>query len=83
MDSQFYPCPDGLTPAQQHRWAYRCQVAERLLDRQAATTPPDTETLTHLQHYVRGEINLGQLIGRVLDCQARRGVAPPAARWPG
>ena len=72
IESLFYPCPDGLSPAQQQRWHHRCQVAERLLDRQAATAPPDAETLTHLQHYVSGTISLGQMIGRVLDCQARR-----------
>lgn len=66
------PQPTGLSPIQQRAWGQRCQTAVRILDQQAATTTgPDTEMLVYLQCYVRGEITLGQAIGRLLDHQAR------------
>jgi hypothetical protein len=69
----FPPHPAGLTLAQQHAWDQRCQTAVRILEQQAATTTgPDAEMLVCLQPYVRGEITLGQAIGRLLDHQARR-----------
>ena len=74
MNSFFQPCPAELTSAQRQHWDRRRQTAERLLDQHAAAPAPDAETLTHLQHYVRGEITLGQLIGRLLDAQARHQV---------
>lgn len=69
----FLPLPAGLTPAQECEWHQRCWTAGRILAQQAATTGgPDAEVVIHLQPYVRGEITLGQAIGRLLDHQARR-----------
>jgi hypothetical protein len=70
--SSFLPLPDGLTPGQERAWNQRCQTAGRIIAQQAATTGgPDAEVIIHLQPYVRGEISLGQAIGRLLDYQAR------------
>jgi len=70
--SSFPPHPTGLTPAQERAWNQRCQTAGRIIAQQAAITGgPDTEVIVHLQPYVRGEITLGQAIGRLLDHHAR------------
>ena len=70
--ASFPPHPAGLTPTQQRAWDQRCQTAVRILDQQAATTiGSDAEMVAHLHCYVRGEITLGQAIGRLLDHQAR------------
>lgn len=68
------PCPAGLPTAQQQAWEQRHQTAARILARQTDPAPAaDSAVLAHLQHYVRGEITLGQAVGRVLDHQARAG----------
>ena len=70
--SSFPPLPAGLTPAQERAWTQRCWTAGRIIAQQAATAGgPDAEVIIHLQPYVRGEITLGQAIGRLLDHQAR------------
>ena len=72
-DSSFQSRPLGLTSTQRREWDQRCQTAERILDQHAVISPrADAEVMAHLQPYVRGEITLGQAIGRLLDYQARR-----------
>ena len=68
--SCFQSVPTGLSAQQRQEWDYRRQNAERILAKQAQADP-HLETVAHLQHYVNGDITLGQAIGRVLDAQAR------------
>jgi hypothetical protein len=71
--SCFTSLPSGLSPEQRLHWTRRQHVADCAVEFLAAHNKPlDSPIFAHLQHYVSGEISLGQAIGRILDYLARK-----------
>ncbi|MBD2770270.1 hypothetical protein IC235_20480 [Hymenobacter sp. BT664] len=66
--SYFTSLPPGLNSEQCLLWARREHVANCAVEFLITHNRPlEGPILTHLQHYVNGEISLGQAIGRIVD----------------
>jgi|GEM_PF-6924064 hypothetical protein len=60
--------PPNLSPEHRLHWTRRQHVADCAVEFLTAHNKPlDGAIFAHLQHYVNGEISLGQAIGRIVD----------------